>query len=112
MDEVRDQGNVASQQLFDDGRGLVSASQPDDLGWWTAECRHIGEIRVERNDREPVATGSGPKRCVVSPRESEPRRLLRIRKNISERTAQPKAQVLIEQQPHAAVTARLSRSAA
>jgi hypothetical protein len=111
--ELHNQRCMVAHKTFDNGRGLVAATQPNDLRRRAAQGSDIGEVRIERNDRKAFATGELPDGIVARAVEPGSFYLLGFWKYIRQHAAETVAQVLIEEQLHAgAVTMRRSRSAA
>jgi hypothetical protein len=111
--EGADRGEMTTEEIRDCRCGLVAAAQPYDLGRWSSDRREVGEIRVVRNQDEPMGSSEVPNDPVVNLIKSEEMNLAGVGEDPGERLTQSIAEVLIEQQSHAAaVTMRLSRSAA
>ena len=66
-------GSVAAQQTLYGGGRLVAATQPNHLGWRPRQCRHLGEVRIERDKRKAVRFGMIPHGAVGSIGQSDER---------------------------------------
>lgn len=111
--ELQDRFQGIAQHRSNHGRRPVAATQPDDLRWWAAERSHVGKIGVESDDRQllpariipHIGIGRFGKPCAGG--------LVTVGKDIRQIAAKPKAEILVEKQPHASVVMiRRSRSAA
>ena len=110
--EFRDIIDVTSQYRFHNCNGLISASKPDNLGWVTVMSGQPRKIGILRHEHKTRILGVLPNDTVVRFVETEFPNRFGFGKQIGEQCAKLEAEILVEQQLHAAVRTPRSRSAA
>ena len=105
---------VAAQTPLDLGGRTVAESQPDDLGRRTEQGGTAAEVAVLRHDGEAVLLRVRSDGRVVRRRQTDRSNVNDISPDVAKAVAQPRREILVEEQLHLPPTAtsRRSRSAA
>ena len=102
LDQFADEFEVSSQNLFDLLWSLIAAPQPDDFGRRTVQPAPLGEVGILRNDSVSVGLGILPDLPIVRLLQTRSANVRRVRKEIAQSGRKSMAQILVEQQLHAA----------
>jgi hypothetical protein len=103
---------MVAEKLLDDLGGLVTTAKPDDFGGPALQSGHVCKIGVLGHQDESVGFGVLLKDGVISLGQAKQADLTGTGEEVGEGLTEFEAEVLVEQQLHAAVKRRRSRSAA
>ena len=103
---------MAAEKFFNENTRLVAATEPDDFWRRAKERGHVGKISILSDKDKTIRLGELPYGGVIRLIQTQTPDLIRAGKKIRELAGQFEAQVLVEQELHAAVSTRRSRSAA
>ncbi len=70
-EECPDQVCTISDQLCDNPRRLIAATQPHHFGRRSAQHSDVGEVHIERDDGDPLAARENPDRVIARPIEPD-----------------------------------------
>jgi hypothetical protein len=103
---------VAAEKFFDGAGGLVAAPKLDDFWRLTIEGDRVGKVGVLGHQDKGVGFGVLPKDLAVGLSQAKQANLAGAGEEVGQRLTEFETEVLVEQQLHAAVRRRRSRSAA
>ena len=67
---------MVTENFFNEGIGLVAATEPDDFRRRAVEHRHVSKIRILGDDGEAVGLGKFPDGSVIRFRQAQPANLI------------------------------------